>query len=121
MSRGTTFGYCKEHSDYCGNSCPFCQINKLKEQLLLYGKRLNRIRKREDNTLEVLRELWKRFYTHVDLGHKDLVMMGRDYIEKLDIDKKECYNCINDTGSYEESCDDCNNHNKFKPREGEKT
>ena len=89
MSRGTTFGNCKEHGDYCGKTCPFCQIDELKK----YFKDMVDID--SDNqqriiTLEkILRELWRRFFMHVDLGHKDLVMMGRDYIEKLDVDKTE--------------------------------
>ena len=29
---GTTFGYCKEHGDYCGKTCPFCQIKVLEKQ-----------------------------------------------------------------------------------------
>ena len=56
MSRGTTFGYCKEHGDYCGSSCPFCQIAELNNK---YDNRthrnLNRVRKNE----KVLRDYMK--------------------------------------------------------------
>jgi phage/plasmid primase-like uncharacterized protein len=31
--RGTTFGYCEEHGDYCGSSCPFCYTDT-KEEIL---------------------------------------------------------------------------------------
>nr|BDI55171.1 MAG: hypothetical protein [uncultured archaeon] len=34
MSGGTTFGQCKKHGDYCGNSCPFCKIEELEKTLL---------------------------------------------------------------------------------------
>lgn len=54
--RGTTFGYCKTHGDYCGSSCPFCQIAELNNK---YDNRthrnLNRVRKNE----EVLQKFMK--------------------------------------------------------------
>ena len=42
MSGGTTFGNCKNHGDYCGNTCPFCKIEE-SEKVLIQKSKLEEI------------------------------------------------------------------------------
>ncbi len=96
MSRGTTFGCCKKHGDYCGSSCPFCQIGELEKRIGEIDKILiviteGRILELESITKlkEVLRKFFTKKHDSAKYANDDIKKFYEELLEKLDVGKTE--------------------------------
>ena len=92
MSRGTTFGHCKKHGDYCGKTCPFCQIDELKKNLDAFVKDTGDAFFKAGTEIGLIKEiLQKTLKKLADVGISGFI--DEELLEKLDSKgKTECKN-----------------------------